>query len=279
MNIWLVDLNPTARFCPRRRRNEVGIYISVYDAKATDTNEVGLEHYFLMHTTELLYEEFCKVGTVNIRARFEAKKILNDMYIERFETAYDIKLVRRLKKYQDVLARELSKMRDLDNEMELNRDQFMNCVRNTLSNTQNSIKTLQQYKDIAASPKARKMFHKDLLDLYFTIIEKWRMYYKIFEVEIVTPLLQIHTICENEKQTEIRRKIIAMVREMQQMLEPNYDLQTVSHPEMAKKIIRREVPVFLGLLSLVPMGVDRVADIDIMIDEYSREFRMDFIKE
>ncbi|XP_052764617.1 uncharacterized protein LOC128206291 isoform X1 [Mya arenaria] len=342
----------------QRKPYEVGIYISVYDAKATDTNEVGLEHYFLMHTMELLYEEFCKVGTVNIRARFEAKKVLNDMYIERFETGivmavgfetmkelddlweyyrqekltplihevlitssalkaaevksvrlvtklwedeyevckeelehktnrrvdivdrpYDIKLVRRLKKYQDVLARELSKMRDLDNEMELNRDQFMNCVRNTLSNTQNSIKTLQEYKDIAASPKARKMFHKDLLDLYFTIIEKWRMYYKIFEVEIVTPLLQIHTICENEKQTEIRRKIITMVREMQQMLEPNYDLQTVSHPEMAKKIIRREAPVFLGLLSLVPMGVDRVADIDIMIDEYSREFKMDFIKE
>jgi len=65
--------------------DEVGIYISVYEAKAADAHGVGLEHYFRMHTTELLYEAFCNMGTVNIRAKFEAKKILNDMYIERFE--------------------------------------------------------------------------------------------------------------------------------------------------------------------------------------------------
>ena len=186
--------------------------------------------------------------------------------------------MKRLKKYQDVLAREVSGMRDLDNEMELNREEFMNCVRNVMPSDHPAIKTLSGFSELATSQKAKKMYNKDLLNLYLTIIDKWRMYYKLFEVEIVTPFLQIHTIIENEKQTEIRQKIITMVRGMQKMLEPEHDLHKVTHPEMAKKILRREVPVFLGLLSLVPLGVDRAAEIDILIDEYSREFKMDFNK-
>jgi len=64
---------------------EVGIYLTVYDAKSTDEKSIGLEHYFRMHTTELLYEEFSKTDTVDIRATLVKRKILDEMYIDRFE--------------------------------------------------------------------------------------------------------------------------------------------------------------------------------------------------
>lgn len=191
--------------------------------------------------------------------------------------ATDLKLVRRLKTYQSSLAADLSIMRDLDNEMELNKNEFMNCIRNLLSDDEDSkIKTLAEYEQLAKSSNARKMFHRPLLDLYLHIIDQWREFYTKYEHEVVTPFLQIHTACENEKQIGTKTKIINHIREMRMMLKPEVDLQKISHQETKRKLIRRDYPVFLGLLSLVPMGVERVADVDIMIDEYTREYKIDF---
>jgi len=194
----------------------------------------------------------------------------------RLFSATDKRLVHRLKNYQKILAADLSVMRDLDNEMELNRPDFMTCVRNLLSDEGASINDLEEYQKLIKSPEARKMYHRPLLDLYVTVIDEWRAYFTKYEHQVVTPFLQIHTICENEKQIATKRKIINHVREMRVMLNSEVNLQKISHQETMKKLIRRDYPVFLGLLSLVPMGVERVADIDIMIDEYVREFQIDF---
>lgn len=187
-------------------------------------------------------------------------------------------MVQRLKSYQTVIATELSSMRDLDNEMELNRNDFMNCIRNLLPSDTDQISTLAEYETLANSPKARKMYYKDLLDLYSTIIKTWRECYDTFLAEIATPFMQIHTVCENKKQKEIKSKVVDNIKGMQNMLKSNCNLQEVTHPEMERKIIQKEAPVFLGLLSLVPMGVDRLAEIDIFIDEYVHEFKLNQTK-
>ncbi|XP_060564273.1 uncharacterized protein LOC132723553 [Ruditapes philippinarum] len=298
----------------QRQPCEVGIYISVYEATPIDEKSIGLPHFFRMNTTDILYEEFRKKDIVKIRATFEHGRKLTDTYIERFEPGivmavgfdtveslnslwaihrrgeltslihdvlitsdvlkaasitaitietklwddeydvckhdissrspevldiqyrqHDLDMVKRLKSYQSVIATELSSMRDLDNEMELNRTDFMNCIRNLLPNDTEQISTLSEYEALAKSQKARKMYYKDLLDLYSTIIKTWRVYYDTFLSEMATE---------------------------------------VTHPEMERKIIQKEAPMFLGLLSLVPLGVDRLAEIDILIDEYIREFKL-----
>jgi hypothetical protein len=191
-----------------------------------------------------------------------------------FYSEHDLDMVKRLKSYQSVIATELSSMRDLDNEMELNRTDFMNCIRNLLPNDTEQISTLSEYEALAKSQKARKMYYKDLLDLYSTIIKTWRVYYDTFLSEIATPFMQIHIVCENKKQREIKSKVVENIKGMQLMLDSNGHLQEVTHPEMERKIIQKEAPMFLGLLSLVPLGVDRLAEIDILIDEYIREFKL-----
>lgn len=338
----------------QRRNCEVGIYITVYEATPVDEKSVGLEHFLRMKTTEILYEEFRKMSTVDIRTEFDRRNTLNGMYIERFEPGIvmavgfdtaaeldelwklhkedklstlihdilitsgdlkaasitavtlktklwddeydvcrkeimsrsnsvqniqnrpnDLQMVHRLRGYQKVIAAELLRMRDMDNEMEMNRNEFMNCIRNLISDDTDRISTLKEYADLAKSHKAEIMFHKNLLDLYLTIINKWRQYYTTFGLEIVMPLKQLHSVCENQKQREIKAKIINGIKEMHQMLQEDHDLQKVRHPEMEKKMAKREYPVFLGLLSLVPMGAERLTDIDILIDDYMREFNLD----
>ncbi|XP_045181532.2 uncharacterized protein LOC123540508 isoform X2 [Mercenaria mercenaria] len=328
--------------------------MTVYEATPVDKKSIGLAHFFLMHTTDILYEEFRKKDTVKIRATLEHRQSLTDTYIDRFEPGIvmavgfdtvealdylwaihrqnkltalmhevlitsdvlkaasitaitietklwddeyyvckeailsrkpeildiqyrqnDLKMVQRLKAYQTVIATELSSMRDLDNEMELNRTDFMNCIRNLLPNETEEISTLREYEKLAKSQKARKMHYKDLLDLYSTIIKTWRSYYDTFEEEIATPFLQIHKVCENAKQREIKAKVVGNIKGMKKMLLSDSNLQEVTHPEMERKFIQKEAPVFLGLLSLVPLGVDRLAEIDILIDEYVREFKLD----
>ena len=64
---------------------EIGIYITVYDAVSSTDEKIGLEHFFLMRTTELLYEELKKLDVVDIRATLEHKRLFKDTYIERFE--------------------------------------------------------------------------------------------------------------------------------------------------------------------------------------------------
>ncbi|XP_045181045.2 uncharacterized protein LOC123540253 isoform X1 [Mercenaria mercenaria] len=338
----------------QRQYCEVGIYITIYDAIPVEQKSIGLEHFFRMKTTEILYDEFAKMDTVNIRAEFVDRNILTDMYIERFEPGivmavgfdtvkdldelwslykddklsslihdilittgdlkaasitevtlqtklwedeYDIckqelaseakkrpdiqyrpndmKMVHRLKDYQKIVAEEILRMRDLDNEIELNRNEFMNCIRNLLSEDVDRISSLKEYEILAKSSKAQHMFHKKLLDLYSSVVEKWRQYYNAFGKEIVIPLKQLHRACENEKQRDIKAKIITSIEEMQTMLQEDFDLQKISHPETEKKMARREYPVFRGLLSLIPMGAERLSDIDILMDDYMREFNLE----
>ena len=63
----------------------MGIYITVYDATPVEEKSHGLEHFFRMKTTEILYEDFTKMDLVDIRTEFEKRNTLTKMYIERFE--------------------------------------------------------------------------------------------------------------------------------------------------------------------------------------------------
>ena len=183
-------------------------------------------------------------------------------------------MVHRLQSYQKIVAEDILRMRDLDNEIELNRNEFMNCIRNLLPEEGGQIPTLKDYEILVHSPKAEHMFHKKLLDLYSSIILKWRQYYETFGKEIVMPLKQLHSMCETQKQKDIKAKIIHSIQEMQTMLCEDHDLILVTHPETEKKMARREYPVFRGLLSLIPIGAEKLSDIDIQLDDYMRDFKM-----
>ena len=181
----------------------------------------------------------------------------------------------RLKDYQKTLGEEIQIMRDLENEMDLKRLDFTAAVNRILPETQTNIDTLRDFLELIKSAKSSKLYDRQAVDQYIHIIRRWRNYFQVLDIEIVTPLLQIHRSCENGEQKEIKNKILKYIQDMQRDLKRDTNLQTVVHPEMEKKIPGREAPLFLGLLSLVPMGADRVADIDILIDDYMRHYKFE----
>lgn len=64
---------------------EVGVYLTVYDAKATNPEAYGSEHFYFMELTERLFEELNKGDFVKMRATLEKKGDFKGCYIERFE--------------------------------------------------------------------------------------------------------------------------------------------------------------------------------------------------
>lgn len=64
---------------------EVGVYITVYDATATNPKAYGSEHFYFMELMEKLHEELSKGNFVKMRAALEQKGEFKGAYIERFE--------------------------------------------------------------------------------------------------------------------------------------------------------------------------------------------------
>lgn len=337
-----------------RQKCEVGIYISIYEAHACDSKSYGLEHYFFMKTTELLYNECCNTELVKIRAALVQRGVLKDCYVERFEPGIvlaigfdrldsldelwslhrkhkleplmqdmlitpallktvsctsvkldvklwddeyedcrrelmsktiklesiqnkpnDMRMVQRLRGYQKILGQEVQVMRDLENDMDLKRAEFTAAVHRILPDTQESIKSLKDFGALIKSAKVSKLYNRQAVEQYLQVIHKWRNYFQTFDIEIVTPLLQIHRSCENAEQKEIKAKILKHIQDMQRDLKRDNNLQKIVHTEMERKIAHRDAPLFLGLLSLVPLGADKVADIDIFIDDYMRHYKLE----
>nr|XP_022321434.1 uncharacterized protein LOC111123411 isoform X2 [Crassostrea virginica] len=69
----------------KRQEGEVGVYLTVYDAKATNPEAYGSEHFYFMELTERLFEELNKGDFVKMRATLEKKGDFKGCYIERFE--------------------------------------------------------------------------------------------------------------------------------------------------------------------------------------------------
>ena len=89
---------------------------------------------------------------------------------------------------------------------------------------------------------------------------------------MVRPLAQIRASVESEKQRNLKKTIISACAEMQVNLKPEADLQKIRFKDWSQKMVQREYGLFYGLISLVPMGLDRLSTIDLAADEYLADF-------
>lgn len=92
------------------------------------------------------------------------------------------------------------------------------------------------------------------------------------EENIVHPLCQVRALCEKDKQQKLKKTIKDACAEMLTKLRPDADLQKIRHREWELKVLYREQNLFYGLISLVPMCLDRLTTIDLSTDEYIMEY-------
>lgn len=272
-------------------RFEPGIVLAIGFDHTDSLNELWMLHrknrlesliHDVLITPALLKTVSCKSITLDVKlwddeyedCRIELKsKLIKQENIR--DRASDMKMVQRLKDYQKVLGEIILAMRDIENDMDNKRSEFMSAMHKILPEDQTNINSLKEFHTFVKSAKTSKFYNRIAVDQYVQTIQKWRNYYQTFDIEIITPLLQIHRSCENAEQREIKAKIVQHVEDMQRYLKRDNNLQDVVHKETEKKIARRDAPLFFGLLSLVPLGADKVADIDILIDDYMRHYKFE----
>lgn len=62
----------------------MGIYMTIYDAKAENPKSYGSERFYFMELTDKLYDHLAASDIVHIRESLEKKCVFQGAYIERF---------------------------------------------------------------------------------------------------------------------------------------------------------------------------------------------------
>lgn len=337
----------------KRQEGEVGVYITVYDATATNPKAYGSEHFYFMELMEKLHEELSKGNFVKMRAALEHKGEFRGTYIERFEKGivmavgfddihalesvwdlhssekmngliqdllinqallkklqatrivlttrmfedeytncknellgrspqrisiktkqHDMGLLQKLKNFQNQFNDDVQILQETEANFGKKLGEFMMVAKQILPVNLLKIKTVKEFETIVkvakGTPRAAKKL--EIIDKYFDIIKKLRSVLSEIEEVVCLPLLQMHKVCETERQREVKPQIQTLTKETLQKLRADADLQKVSHPGWGKRLLKSEHDLFLGLLSLVPIGTEAAFDINCLLDEYINDF-------
>ncbi|KAK3609003.1 hypothetical protein CHS0354_003902 [Potamilus streckersoni] len=227
----------------------------------------------LMHSVE--------ASTIVLHTRLfedEFKKCHDEIYIqarkrEDIQSMHsDMTMIARIKKYQKLLNQEVMSVRDLENQIEHSLGELMTVLKQIFPNTMTKLQSLQELETIIRDAQGTRFKPNGSLDLYINLIERMNKLYEELYISVSIPLLQIHSVCENDTQRKTKASIVEKIRDTSKLLRSDTDLQKVSHPGWSVKVIKREEGLFLGLISLVPISVEHAYDIDLLIDEYMRQF-------
>lgn len=189
-----------------------------------------------------------------------------------FSTDKDTLLLERLKAFQQEFNKECQILSEMEAEVEHNLGDFVQTMKRILPHNLRVIKTWKEFE--TAVKVARGARHKGLtnVDYFINTVGKLRSSFQNMEPNVSSVLSQIHSLYENDKQRELKKKIIRLCAATQAMLRPDKDLQKVSHPDWKAKLLSREQNLFGGLISLVALGRDNALDINYMLDEYINYF-------
>ncbi|KAL5014173.1 hypothetical protein ScPMuIL_008443 [Solemya velum] len=184
----------------------------------------------------------------------------------------DTKLLERLKSFQQEFNEECQVLSEMENEVEHTLGDFVQTMKRILPH---NVQVLKTWKEFETAVKVAKGTHcKDLtnVDHFIRTVVKLRATFQSIEPSVSSVLSQIHTLYENDKQRELKQKIIKLCSQTQATLRSDTELQKVSHPEWKAKLLPREQKLFGGLISLVALGRDNALDINYMLDEYINYF-------
>lgn len=112
----------------------------------------------------------------------------------------------------------------------------------------------------------------DSVDALLKTLDKMKIIFDEVERMVCHPLSLVHAICETDHQTELKARILKTCKDGQRMLRQDTNLQKVWFPEWTSKLLPKEQPLLMGVVSLVPIGLEKMIDIDHFVDEYVTGF-------
>ncbi|XP_046362986.2 uncharacterized protein LOC124139733 isoform X2 [Haliotis rufescens] len=223
----------------------------------------------------------CAVTRLTIRAKMwedeyaDCKEELLNRSNERVSIAKfpnDIKILKEIRDCQKQLGEDTTRMRDLENDFELNLDDFMICVKRILPDDVGIIQSLADFRNSVKIAKGIRQTGFESIDIYLETLDVIGQIFEDVETTFCYRLSQIHGVCETEEQKDKVEIIKATRKDMEELLKPDNSLLKVRFKDWELKINPREKKLFLGLISLVPIGLERLIDIDHYIDEFITAF-------
>lgn len=182
-------------------------------------------------------------------------------------------MLKHVRDFQRTRMREIvSEMRDDEAAIESGLGEFVLAVKTALPTFVTTIPTLKDFLGHVRVARTKKDANVMLLDRFTAIVERQRAIFDEVQRNIAHPLSQVHAYCEKDKQRRLKEQIRLSCIDMRQKLRLDNNLRTVKHADWKAKILPREEDLFLGAISLVPMGLEKLVDIDHNVDEYIAEY-------
>lgn len=335
-----------------RLEGEIGIYMTIYDAKADNPKSYGSERFYFMELTDKLYDHLAASDIVHIRESLEKKCVFQGAYIERFsrgivlavgfddiealealwalhergklstifqeviitspflkktkaakivlrskmlESEYnncknellsrkmsrlDIKnrdvdknMVERIVKQQKTFTDHVQDLKDIEIKIETDLGAFIMIMKQLLPQSLLELKTIKDFETNYKMAKGTsRIKNTAIVETFIDMINKLRTTFTEAFSQLYIPLLQIHSVCENDKQKQLKKDIYNKCKYGQDLLKPDAPLKFVIHPVWARKVLPREQSLFRGLVCIIPLAVEATQDIDYMLDEYMNDF-------
>ncbi|XP_076456821.1 uncharacterized protein LOC143291090 [Babylonia areolata] len=189
----------------------------------------------------------------------------------------DVAILQQVQQFQKDSSTKLrEQLQDAVSEFDLSLSEFLLEIKQALPQSTTKLSTLKEFQNnmkvamgAPANSSSRGMNH---VRHYFSTLELMRTWLAQAEVHLCLPLLMVPERCETEKQRQLKAQMRSTCSEMQKLLKPTVSLKDVHFKEWEGKVLARERSLFMGLISLMPLGLDRVTDVDQALDEYINNF-------
>ncbi|XP_005100110.1 uncharacterized protein LOC101858718 isoform X3 [Aplysia californica] len=184
----------------------------------------------------------------------------------------DLAMVQRVQAHCKKMSEVILQARDMESKFEHGLGEFMLTVKRTFPQSTTVIRNVKEFETNVKMAKGVQKGGFDNIDHFFTAVEFFRKVFLEVEKELIHPLCQVRALCENDNQQNLKKTMKNACAEVLAILKPDADLQKIRHKEWGPKVLQREQGLFYGLISLIPISLDRLTTIDVSIDEYVNDF-------
>lgn len=190
-----------------------------------------------------------------------------------FFAARDVALLQTVRRYQrDHLAGDVQKLHDLEATFDQHLSEFLLVVKRSLPQRMDSLPNLKEFQTTMTVAMGTGSAGMEHVRNYLSTLDFLRVLLEQIQDHVLFPLSLIPARCETEKQQEWKRAMKSACAEMQRLLKPSTALKEATFKGWEGKVLPRERTLFMGLISLVPLGLEKVSDIDHLLDEYATNF-------
>lgn len=180
-----------------------------------------------------------------------------------------MKIISDVKQFQrSTLHQRIQDLRDKELFLEKNLGDFLHTVQRALPPDYETLSSLKEFKTDMTVAIGVGVTGMEKVKLFLSSLDFLQSLIAQLEAHVYFPLLLIPVRCESEKQRDLKMALERVLAQLQALVKPTSSLSEVKFKQWEMKLLPRERKLFMGLISVIPLGLKMVIDFDDFIDEY-----------